>query len=55
MAVRGVIFDMDGTLTVHAAINFNRMRERLAVPPGECLLSFAVRQQTEEARYCDNC
>jgi len=34
--IRGIIFDMDGTLT-HPCIDFKKMRERLAIPSGDVL------------------
>jgi len=34
--LKGVIFDMDGTLTV-PAINFALMRQRLGIPKGDVL------------------
>lgn len=45
--VKGVIFDMDGTLTMPGAIDFKRMRERLKLPAGVCLLSVMHLEEPE--------
>ncbi|RYG41169.1 HAD family hydrolase, partial [archaeon] len=46
--LRGIVFDMDGTLTNAGAIDFGRMRARCGVPPGEDIIAFVERQS--EAR-----
>lgn len=38
--IAGVIFDMDGTLTVAGAIDFKAMRARTGAPPGTDLIAF---------------
>lgn len=37
VGVRGIVFDMDGTLTL-PILDFKRMRERLGVPEGQDIL-----------------
>ena len=39
-----VVFDMDGTLTRPGAINFARLRARLALPPGADILTHTAQQ-----------
>ena len=40
-SVKGVVFDMDGTLTAPGAINFARICSRLKAPKGTGLIEFA--------------
>ena len=47
--IRGVVFDMDGTLTLPNSINFVRLRQRLGVSKGEELLS-VLTNGSEESR-----
>ncbi|CAF0722194.1 unnamed protein product [Didymodactylos carnosus] len=47
--IRGVIFDMDGTLTRPGAIDFARMRERCGIKPGGDIIEF-VNNQSEPLR-----
>lgn len=37
--IKGIIFDMDGTITAPNQINFQRIRERLGIPSGEDILT----------------
>jgi HAD superfamily hydrolase (TIGR01509 family) len=50
-ALRGVVFDLDGTLTQPGAIDFKRMRQRCGIPPGEDIIHFVNAQpEPERAR-----
>merc|ERR1712094_85005 len=40
LALKGVVFDMDGTLTLPGQLDFQRMRERTGVPPGADIVPF---------------
>jgi len=44
---KGIIFDMDGTLTL-PSIDFTSMREELGVPDNEDILNFVLRKESEE-------
>jgi HAD superfamily hydrolase (TIGR01509 family) len=47
--LRGVIFDMDGTLTKPGAIDFARIRSRCGVPPGVDILAHTNGNKSLEA------
>eukprot|EP00455_Lapot_gusevi_P026819 TRINITY_DN2829_c0_g1_i2.p1 TRINITY_DN2829_c0_g1~~TRINITY_DN2829_c0_g1_i2.p1 ORF type:complete len:215 (-),score=38.45 TRINITY_DN2829_c0_g1_i2:13-657(-) len=47
--IKGVIFDLDGTLT-KPVIDFKRLRSRLGVPPGTDIIDFAKQRPTEEEK-----
>eukprot|EP01117_Protostelium_nocturnum_P012746 TRINITY_DN4711_c0_g1_i1.p1 TRINITY_DN4711_c0_g1~~TRINITY_DN4711_c0_g1_i1.p1 ORF type:complete len:238 (-),score=77.40 TRINITY_DN4711_c0_g1_i1:79-792(-) len=49
--IKGVIFDMDGTLTI-PCIDFVKMRRVCQVPEGEDILSFAHRLGGREKKIC---
>jgi HAD superfamily hydrolase (TIGR01549 family) len=42
--IRGIIFDMDGTLTNVGAIDFARIRERCGIPPKHDIIAFCEEQ-----------
>ena len=46
-AIKGVIFDMDGTLTI-PVLNFNEMRARLGLPQGTDILAAVANMGAEE-------
>lgn len=46
--IKAIVFDVDGTLTVPSLINFARMRERIACPPGVDILDHCG---TDAARH----
>jgi len=46
--LKGVIFDMDGTLTLPHQIDFKRMRQRVGIATGDILA--AIRQMPEKQR-----
>jgi HAD superfamily hydrolase (TIGR01509 family) len=46
--IRGVVFDMDGTLT-DSPLDFDRIREECGVPPGQPILEF-MESADEDAR-----
>jgi len=41
--IRGIVFDMDGTLTNQGAIDFQAMRTRCNVPPGQDMLDYIAK------------
>ncbi|PRP88640.1 hypothetical protein PROFUN_02736 [Planoprotostelium fungivorum] len=50
--IRGIIFDMDGTLTV-PCIDFKKMRERAKIPQGQDILKYAHSiQNADEKKRC---
>ncbi len=50
MIVRGVIFDLDGTL-VDSGLDFDLMRREMGLPPGKPLLeSFDLLPEVDAAR-----
>ena len=46
-AIKGVIFDMDGTLTI-PVLNFNEMRARIGLPQGADILAAVANMATDE-------
>jgi HAD superfamily hydrolase (TIGR01549 family) len=48
--VRGVVLDMDGTITLPGAIDFAAMRRRIGAPHGTDIIAHVNAQETEEAR-----
>jgi HAD superfamily hydrolase (TIGR01509 family) len=46
--LRGVVFDLDGTLTQPHAIDFARIRQRCGVPPGEDIINHVSSQPEPE-------
>lgn len=43
LGLRGIVFDMDGTLTLPGQIDFARMRERVGVPTGDIVTGLRER------------
>ena len=48
-SVKGVIMDMDGTLTLHGAIDFARMKRRVGIPRDMDVLSAISKMDAEAA------
>jgi len=46
--VQGVVFDMDGTLTMPGQLNIQRIRELTGVPAGEDIVSYVQKYPPEE-------
>lgn len=51
MRIRGVIFDLDGTL-VDSRLDFDQMRREMGLPPGQPVLEALVQLAGDEARRC---
>jgi HAD superfamily hydrolase (TIGR01549 family) len=49
--VRGVVFDLDGTL-VHSALDFDAMRREMHLPAGQPVLEALAHLPEDEARRC---
>ncbi|KAK8811369.1 hypothetical protein WA158_003103 [Blastocystis sp. Blastoise] len=49
-SIKGVIFDMDGTLTTPGCINFKRMREKAGIPKGVDIFPYVMNQMTGPAQ-----
>ena len=47
--MKGVIMDMDGTLTLHGAIDFARMKRRVGIPRDMNVLSAISKMDAEAA------
>lgn len=52
--LRGIVFDMDGTLTLDGAIDFLEMRRRAKIPPGQDILAHIASLPEEERRQAEN-
>ena len=51
MAIRGVIFDLDGTL-VDSALDFDQMRRAMGIEGSPPLLEALAEMPDERARHC---
>lgn len=51
MQLRGIVFDLDGTL-VNSALDFDRMRREMELPPGAPILEALAELPAERARLC---
>ncbi len=49
----GVLFDLDGTL-LEPSIDFNALRQRLLIPPGESILDWILAQLPEQRATLDH-
>jgi HAD superfamily hydrolase (TIGR01549 family) len=49
-ALRALVFDMDGTLTLPGAIDFSAMRSRIGAPPGVDILTHVDAAPTDDER-----
>ncbi len=50
-SIRGVIFDLDGTL-VNSGLDFERMRQEMQLPPGAPVLEALARLEASRAAEC---
>mmetsp|Transcript_49233 Transcript_49233/g.147061 ORF Transcript_49233/g.147061 Transcript_49233/m.147061 type:complete len:522 (+) Transcript_49233:86-1651(+) len=53
LGLRGVVFDMDGTLTLPGQIDFARMRERVGVPTGDIVTALRERHAGDPAALAE--
>jgi len=53
LGLRGVVFDMDGTLTLPGQIDFARMRERVGVPAGDIVTGLRERHAQDPAALAE--